>query len=63
MLVISVKEGEAIERALKRYKRKFDRTGTMRQLRSRQQFTKPSVERRKEIIKAAYIQSKRQDEE
>ncbi len=63
MLVISVKEGEAIERALKRYKRKFDRTGTMRQLRSRQQFTKPSVERRKEIIKAAYIQGKRQDEE
>tara|TARA_R110000850_G_scaffold47461_1_gene118557 strand:- start:1106 stop:1297 length:192 start_codon:yes stop_codon:yes gene_type:complete len=63
MLVISVKEGEAIERALKRYKRKFDRTGTMRQLRSRQQFTKPSVSRRKEIIKAAYIQGKRQDEE
>lgn len=63
MLVISVKEGEAIERALKRYKRKFDRTGTMRQLRSRQQFIKPSVSRRKEVIKAAYIQSKRQDEE
>ncbi len=63
MLVISVKEGEAIERALKRYKRKFDRTGTMRQLRSRQQFIKPSVSRRKEIIKAAYIQGKRQDEE
>jgi small subunit ribosomal protein S21 len=63
MLVISVKEGESIERALKRYKRKFDRTGTMRQTRGRQQFIKPSVIRRKEILKAAYIQSKRQDEE
>lgn len=63
MLVISVKEGESIDRALKRYKRKYDRTGTMKQLRSRQQFTKPSVARRKEIIKAAYVQSKRQEEE
>ncbi|MEQ9262639.1 MAG: 30S ribosomal protein S21 [Owenweeksia sp.] len=63
MLVISVKEGESIDRALKRYKRKYDRTGTMREVRSRQQFTKPSVERRKEILKAAYIQGKRQEEE
>ena len=59
MLVISVKEGESIDRALKRYKRKFDRTGVSRQLRARQQFIKPSVLRRKEILKAAYIQSKK----
>ena len=58
MLVVQVKEGEAIDRALKRYKRKFDRTGTLRQLRGRQQFIKPSVRRRKEVIKAAYIQQK-----
>ncbi|CAI8266815.1 MAG: 30S ribosomal protein S21 [Flavobacteriia bacterium] len=58
MLVVQVKEGEAIERALKRYKRKFDRTGTLRQLRGRQQFIKPSVRRRKEVIKAAYLQQK-----
>jgi small subunit ribosomal protein S21 len=63
MLVISVKEGESIDRALKRYKRKYDRTGVSRQLRSRQQFIKPSVLRRKEILKAAYIQNKRQEEE
>ena len=63
MLVISVKEGESIDRALKRYKRKFDRTGTMREVRSRQQFIKPSIARRKEILKAAYIQGKRQEEE
>ncbi|GAB5556485.1 MAG: 30S ribosomal protein S21 [Schleiferiaceae bacterium] len=63
MLVVQVKEGEAIERALKRYKRKFDRTGTIRQLRSRQQFTKKSVKRRGEVIKAAYVQKLRNNEE
>ena len=63
MLAISVKEGESIDRALKRYKRKYDRTGVMKQLRARKQFIKPSVSRRKEVIKAAYIQKKRQDEE
>lgn len=63
MLVVSVKEGESIERALKRYKRKYDRTKTMRQLRSRKEYTKPSVARRKEIIKASYIQKKRNQEE
>lgn len=63
MLVVQVKEGESIDRALKRYKRKFDRTGTMRQLRSRQQFTKPSVARRAEKIKAAYVQHLRSNDE
>ena len=63
MLIIPVKEGENIDRALKRFKRKFDRTGTMRQLRTRQQFTKPSVERRAQIQKAQYIQGLRDQEE
>ncbi len=54
MLIIPIKEGENIDRALKRFKRKFDRTGTMRQLRKRQQFTKPSVVRRQQIQKAEY---------
>lgn len=63
MLVIQVKEGESIDRALKRYKRKYDRTKTMRQLRGRKQFTKPSVVRRSEIIKASYIQTLRNAEE
>lgn len=56
MIVVNVKEGESIDRALKRYKRKFDRMGLMRQLRNRQAFTKPSVERRGQIIKASYIE-------
>lgn len=62
MLIIPIKEGENIDRALKRFKRKFDKTGTMRQLRTRQQFTKKSVERRKEIQKAQYIQNLRDQE-
>ena len=56
MLIIPVKDGENIDRALKRFKRKFDRTGGMRQLRTRKQFIKPSVRNRDKIKKAVYIQ-------
>jgi len=63
MLVIPVKEGENIDRALKRFKRKFTKTGKMTQLRNRKQFTKPSVERRQQIQKAQYIQRLRDSEE
>ena len=59
MLIIPIKDGENIDRALKRYKRKFDKTGTVRQLRARQQFTKPSVVRRAQVQKAQYIQTLR----
>ncbi|MFK7934495.1 MAG: 30S ribosomal protein S21 [Saprospiraceae bacterium] len=58
MLIIDVKDGETIDRALRRYKRKFQQTGTLKQLRSRKQFTKPSVKRRHEVLKAAYRQEK-----
>lgn len=54
MLIIPVKEGESIDKALKKFKKKFERTGTMRSLRRRQSFTKPSVARRKEVIRASY---------
>lgn len=63
MLIIPVKEGENIDRPLKRFKRKFDKTGTMRQLRNRQCFTKPSVVRRAQIQKASYVQGLRDAEE
>lgn len=56
MLIVPVKEGESIERALKRYKKKYDRTNVMRELRSRREFTKPSVTDRQQRIKAAYKQ-------
>ena len=54
MIKVPVKEGESIERALKRFKRKFERTGVLKEVRTRQAFTKPSMLRRKEIIKAEY---------
>ena len=63
MLIIPIKDGENIDRALKRFKRKFDRTGKMRQLRERKTFTKPSVARRTIIQKAQYIQKLRDKEE
>lgn len=55
MLIIPVKEGENIERALKKFKKKFERTGTMRQLRARQEYIKPSVVRREQKKKAVYV--------
>ncbi len=54
MLVINVKEEESIDRALKRYKRKVHSTKLIKELRSRQQFTKPSVKRRNEVLNAVY---------
>lgn len=56
MLIIPVKDGESIDRALKKYKRKFDKTGVVRALRNRQQFIKPSVTLRQSKLKAAYKQ-------
>lgn len=54
MLIINVKEEESIDRALKRYKRKFQRTGLLKEIRKRKNFTKPSVQRRNEILNAEY---------
>ena len=63
MLIIPVKEGESIERALKKYKKKYDKTRVVKDLRERQNFTKKSVIRREEIKKAIYIQKLRATEE
>jgi len=56
MLIIDSKDCESIDRALKKYKKKFDRAQTIKQLRKRKHFTKPSVQRREEILKAIYRQ-------
>jgi small subunit ribosomal protein S21 len=58
MLIIDVRESESIDKALKKYKRKFERSGTLKQLRRRKDFTKPSVERRAEVLKAIYKEEK-----
>lgn len=55
MIVVAVKEGENIERALKRFKRKFERTGAVKELRARKEFVKPSALKRKKMQKAVYV--------
>ncbi len=54
MIIVPIKENETIDKALKKYKKKFEKTGTVKQLRARQAFEKPSVSRRTEIKKAVY---------
>jgi small subunit ribosomal protein S21 len=63
MLVVSIKEGENVDRALKKLKRKFEKIGVVRELRDRQKFTKKSVVRRKQKLNAIYIQQLRAKEE
>lgn len=62
MLIIEVKDGESIDKALKRYKRKFQNAGVIKELRRRKEFVKPSVKRRSEILKAVYREQVRTDE-
>ncbi len=62
MLLITVKENESIDKALKRFKKKFERTGVLRELRRRSAFTKPSVARRNEVIRAVYKQQMQEKE-
>ena len=62
MIIYPIKEGENLERALKKLKRKFDKTGVVRELRNRKQFTKPSVIAREKKLKAIYVQKLRQAE-
>jgi len=62
MLLITVKENESIDKALKRFKKKFERTGVLRELRRRSAFTKPSVARRNEGIRAVYKQHMQEKE-
>ena len=63
MIIVPIKEGENIERALKKFKRKFEKTGIVRELRNRKTFVKKSVARREELKKAIYVQHRRLDEE
>ena len=56
MIIVPIKEGDNVERALKKLKRKFEKTGVVKELRERQKFTKPSVKARERRLKAIYIQ-------
>jgi small subunit ribosomal protein S21 len=63
MIIVPVKEGESVEKALKKFKKKFEKTGVVRELRDRQKFTKPSVRRREVIKKAIYKEQLQRAEE
>lgn len=56
MLIIDVKDSDSVDKALKKYKKKFEKSGTLKEIRRRQAYTKPSVRRRTEILKAVYKQ-------
>ena len=56
MIIIPLKEGENIERALKKFKRKFEKTGVVKELRLRQAYKKPSIANREKIQKAIYVE-------
>lgn len=56
MIIVPIKEGESIERALKKFKRKFEKTGAIRELRARKNYVKPSVAKRAAKNKAIYVQ-------
>ena len=56
MMIIDSKDCENIDKALKKYKKKYEKSRILNQLRDRQSFTKPSVKRRFEVLKAVYKQ-------
>ncbi len=63
MIIVPVKDGENIERALKKFKRKFEKTGVIKELRRRQQYNKPSVLKRLKMEHAIYVQKLRSKED
>lgn len=62
MIIVNIKENESIDKALKRFKKKFEKTGILKELRARTAFEKPSVRRRNEIIRAAYRERQKMQE-
>ena len=55
MLIITNKDCDTVDKLLRKYKKKFDKAQTVKELRSRQAFIKPSIRRRKEVMKAIYV--------
>ena len=63
MIIMPVKEGENIEKALKKFKRKYERTGVLKELRRRQYFTKPSIAKREAMQHAISVAHMNRDDE
>ena len=63
MLTIDARESDTLDKALKKYKKKFEKTGILRQLRDRQTFTKKSVARRNQVLRAGYVEGLKREAE
>lgn len=63
MLIIKIKEGENVDKALRRYKRKFEKTGVLREIRDRKEHKKPSERKRAQFLRAVYHEELRRNEE
>lgn len=63
MIIVPIKENENLERALKKFKRKFEKTGIIKELRERQAYKKPSIKRRETKIRAEYVQKLQREAE
>jgi small subunit ribosomal protein S21 len=63
MIIIEIEGKDSLEKALKKYKKKYEKTGVLKKLRSRKEYVKPSEKRRDEIKKAIYVQQKISREE
>ncbi|MGC6413278.1 MAG: 30S ribosomal protein S21 [Bacteroidia bacterium] len=62
MLIINVKENDSLEKALKKFKKKFEKTGVVKEMRSRQAFEKPCITRRMQKMRAVYKQKMQSQE-
>ncbi|MCU0443537.1 MAG: 30S ribosomal protein S21 [Microscillaceae bacterium] len=62
MIIVQIKENESIDKALKRFKKKFEKTGVLKELRGRSYFEKPSIKKRNVVLRAAYRQKLRDSE-
>lgn len=63
MIIVQIKENDNIEKALKKFKRKFEKTGVVKELRSRKEFLKPSVVKREKMNHAIYVQQLKREED
>lgn len=62
MLIVDARDSDSIDKALKKYKKKFEKAGVLRELRKRQSYVKPSIRRRNEVLKAKYREQMRRQE-
>lgn len=56
MIYVNVKDNESLDKALRKFKKKFEKTGVVKEVRSRSAFQKPCITRRMQMIRAAYKQ-------